>query len=37
MQHISLDGSKLTPLDGYVAVCLVLTIEVYGKQKDVVS
>ena len=30
VQHISLVGCKLPPLDGYVAVCLVLTIEVYG-------
>ena len=30
MQNISLSGCKLTPLHGYMAVYLVLTIEVYG-------
>ena len=29
VQYISLIGCKLPPLDGYVAVCLVLTIEVF--------
>ena len=24
-------GCRLPPLDGYVAVCLVLTIDIYGK------
>ena len=32
MQYICLIGCKLPPLDGYVAVCLVLTIEVYDKR-----
>ena len=30
MQYISFVGCKLPPLDGYVAVCLVLTVEVYA-------
>ena len=29
VRYISLVGCKLSPLDGYVAVCLVLAIEVY--------
>ena len=29
MQYKCLIGSRLPPLDGYVSVCLVLTIEVY--------
>ena len=30
VQYISLNLCKLAPLDGIVAVCLVLTIEVYA-------
>ena len=30
MQYISLIGCKLPPLDGQVAVCLVLTVDVYA-------
>ena len=29
VQYICLVGCRLPPLDGYVAVCLVLTIDVY--------
>ena len=31
MQYICLVGSRLPPPDGYVSVCLVLTIQVYDK------
>ena len=30
MQYLCLVGCKAQPVDGYVIVCLVLTIEVYG-------
>ena len=30
VQYISLVGCKLPPPDGYMVVCLVLTIEVYA-------
>ena len=30
MLYICLVGYKIRPVDGYVAVCLVLTIDVYG-------
>ena len=30
VQYICLVGCKIQPLDGYVAVCLVLTIDIYG-------
>ena len=30
VQYKGLVGCRLPPLDGYVSVCLVLTIEVYG-------
>ena len=30
MQYICLVGYKIVPVDGYLAVCLVLTIDVYG-------
>ena len=30
VQYTCLVGCRLPPLDGYVSVCLVLTIEVYG-------
>ena len=33
VQYKSLVGCKLPPLDGYVAVCLVLITDVYGKGK----
>ena len=33
MQYICLVGCRLTPLGGYVAVCLVLTIDVYAITK----
>ena len=32
VQYICLVGCRLPPLDGYVAVCLVLTIEVYSNR-----
>ena len=33
MKYISLVGCKLSPLDGYMAACLVLAKEVYAKEK----
>ena len=30
VQYICLVGCRLPPLDGYVAACLVLTIEIHG-------
>ena len=30
MQYICIFGCKIPPVDGYVAVCLDLTIEAYG-------
>ena len=32
MQYMCLVGFKIPPENGYVAVCLVFTIEVYGAQ-----
>ena len=41
VQYICLVGRKIQPLDGYVAACAVLTIEVYdlgiGRLEDVVG
>ena len=31
VQHICLVGCKIQPVDGYVSVCLGLTIDVYGQ------
>ena len=31
MQYICFVGCKIQPLDGYLAVCLVLTIDVYDR------
>ena len=31
VQYICLVGCKIQPLDGYLAVCLVLTIDVYDR------
>ena len=32
VQYIFLIGCRLSPLDGYVSVCLVLTIVVFGRE-----
>ena len=37
MQYICLVGYRLPPLDGYVSVCLVLTVEVYASMNLLTS
>ena len=36
MQYTCLLGCRLPPLDGYMAVCLILIIDVYGKEKHTI-